>query len=100
MANNPKIHETGDIYFASSHYCEVKTKNGQQSIFKIKNTGENTLTVIVTGAPEEFADFNGEHEILPNNPTNNIGKTADFKGMTVRITNISSLDTECNVIVN
>lgn len=101
MADVKTIRYTGDVYFHSQEYCEVETKDGQDSIFKIKNIGENTLTVIVTGAPEgeEFKDFNGKHEIPPNSPTKNVIKVADFQGKTITIQNMSSLDTICTVAV-
>lgn len=101
---NPTIHGAGQTCFGQNHYCTWMTYDGSSSTCVITNPGvHNTLTLTVSGAPDEVYTtdgnpFNGQHVIPPNSPTANVTALGDFKGHQVTIFNMSALETLCQVV--
>jgi hypothetical protein len=101
---NPKIQKAGKAEFPSPQFCTWVSANGPTSTCRITNTGRNTLTVVVSGAPEKITTtdgkpFNGQWQIPPNSPTTNVTAIGDFLGTTVTIFNMSNPSTDCKVVV-
>ena len=105
-AANPKIHKAGKAEFPSPQFCTWVSANGPTSTCRITNTGRNTLTVVVSGAPDDIKTvskpekpFNGQWQIPPNSPTTNVTAIGNFEGTTVTIFNMSNPSTDCKVVV-
>lgn len=95
------IDGSGQETFGKNQYCLWNTTDGSTSICTIQNPGTaNTLTVVISGAPDTMYTtsgvlLNGKHQIPPNNPDINVTALGDFQGKQVTIFNMSALDTPC-----
>jgi|GEM_PF-494116 len=102
--DNPVIDGTGVVTFPADHYCTWKTNNGSTCICNITNSSmSNTLTVIVSGAPNTMMTttgvaFNGRHSLPPNTPTASVTAFGDFQGRQVSIVNISTPSADAKVM--
>lgn len=102
---DPVIDGAGSAEFDQNYYCIWNTTDGSTSICTITNPGTaNTLTFVVSGAPSSITctdgtPFNGQHVLLPNNPTHNVTAVGDFRGTQVTIFNMSALPATCDVKV-
>lgn len=100
--SNPVINKAGTAQFGAPFFCTWLTANGQPSTVTIANVGPNTLTVSVSGAPQNILNskgqpLNGVYSIPPNCPTCQVNAQGDFQGQTVTIFNTSNPNTTCSV---
>lgn len=92
---NPTISQSGTASIGSQDVCTWETKNGSSSTMTISNTGSNSLSLVISNAPDsvqgyengEKVDLNGLFTIKPNTPTYTIVGYGDFKGQSVSIQN-------------